>query len=191
MLMSDFQKQFSRSVLKRYSAELRSDLDEVFEELTAEARTVLKHDGFSKETSVLLPELDLRYRGQSYELTVPFEEGYHHTFHEKHRRLYSYSLDDDECEVVNARLLAVGRTPTIRIRKRRAAGSDAEPIKRKGVFFNGSHQQFAVYLREGLAPGHRIEGPAVIAGRDSTVVVAPDFKAEVDPYASLILTRKS
>jgi N-methylhydantoinase A len=45
----------------------------------------------------------------------------------------------------------------------------------------------AVYRRDDLRPGARIEGPAIIEQLDSTVVVPPEDKAEVDGWSNIII----
>ena len=61
--------------------------------------------------------MDLRYRGQAYELTIPVGsidvseaiiDSAIKDFHAAHLRRYGHALDDDLVEVVNVRVTGVG-----------------------------------------------------------------------------------
>jgi N-methylhydantoinase A len=170
--------------------ETKKELKGIFAKKTAEARLVLKEDGFSEADMFIQCELEIRYRGQSYELTVPYGPNYLSDFHQKHRLLYSYSLNDEDCEIVNIRVLAIGRTKKISLKKRKLRSGTPPFFDRKNVYFNGKFQTFYLYRREDCLPGHHLEVPAVVISDDSTVVVEKSFNASVDEYGNVIMVRK-
>jgi N-methylhydantoinase A len=47
-----------------------------------------------------------------------------------------------------------------------------------------------VHWRPDLAPGQRIQGPAIIEEFGSTVPLHPGFSARVDEYLNIIVTRE-
>jgi N-methylhydantoinase A/oxoprolinase/acetone carboxylase beta subunit len=97
MLVADCVRDYSQSILARPAAE-------VFAELELRAAAEFAQQGFAEV--VYERHVDLRYRGQSYEITVPWLE--RDTFHDAHRRLYGYDHRGREVEQVTARLKAVG-----------------------------------------------------------------------------------
>ena len=97
MLVADCVRDYSQSVLAKRAAS-------VFAALEARAAEEFAAQGY---VEVLFQRfVDLRYRGQSYEITAPWEQ--REKFHELHRRLYGYDHQGREVEQVTARVKAVG-----------------------------------------------------------------------------------
>jgi N-methylhydantoinase A/oxoprolinase/acetone carboxylase beta subunit len=101
MLAADCVRDYSQSVLTKPAGP-------VFADLETRAAEELAGQGFTEV--VLERHIDLRYRGQSYEITVPWEK--RATFHELHRRLYGYDHREREVEQVTARVKATGVLPS-------------------------------------------------------------------------------
>ncbi len=97
MLTADFVRDHSASLLDK-------DHEAVFAELEANARAELADEGFSRAR--LERSLDLRYEGQSYEISVPWSE--RERFDEAHEQLYGYRHEGRRHEAVTARLRAIG-----------------------------------------------------------------------------------
>src|SRR5205814_4904260 len=70
----------------------------------------LKSEGFKRSEIESADFVDLRYRGQSYELTVPLAPHFLETFHDVHDRRYGYANRGRPVEVVNVRTTFIGRT---------------------------------------------------------------------------------
>jgi N-methylhydantoinase A len=172
------------------SAETKKELDVIFSELTAEARRVLKEDGFSDTDSLIQRELEIRYKGQSYELTVPYDQNFLSHFHKKHHLLYSYFLKDEDCEIVNLRVMAIGKTKKLSLKKRRLSNGTPPFFNQKKIYLNGKMQSFYLYQRKDCLPGQFLEVPAIVVSDDSTIVVEKSFQARVDEYSNLVLERK-
>ena len=98
MLTADVVRDFSQSVLE-------SDPGPVFEQLESRARRELTEDGFTD--IALHRSVDLRYRGQSFEITLPWNA--RESFGAKHEQLYGYRRDDSPIETVAVRVQAVAR----------------------------------------------------------------------------------
>jgi N-methylhydantoinase A len=190
MLEADFHKELSRSFLKMYAPETLADMAAIFSQMSGRAMAILQEDGFSQKDSVIQRLVEIRYRGQSYELAVPYRKGFINDFHKQHRQLYSYGLTDEECEIVNLRVLAVGRTRKLKIKKRKLQAGDPPVYGRRRVYFNGGFRDFYLYLRKELAPGQRLKTPALVIAGDATVVVDDSFGASVDEYANIIMERQ-
>jgi N-methylhydantoinase A len=135
-------------------------------------------------------QLEMRYVGQSYELTVPADDVAHAVggFHAEHDRAYGFAAEDEPVEVVNARLTAIGRIPKPQLARLDARG-DAQPRDTRPVYFaeSGDYVDCPVYDRYALGAGATLDGPAVLEELDSTTVVHPGYHAGVDEYGNLFL----
>ena len=139
----------------------------------------------------------MRYYRQGYEIPVEIDPtllaGNGTTmlaerFNQLHEQFYGFRMEGSACEIVNLRAIGYGRCPSrssrgrarrrrcLRGRRRRARGLlpgrvAADPDLRSGE----------------AAPGHRVEGPAIVTEFDSTTVVLSGYAAEVDRYLNLII----
>ena len=137
---------------------------------------------------------NVRYQGQSYELSVPFTRSFREEFHREHTKAYGYAYPERPLEIVNLRLRVVIPTPKARWRKAKpgpAGQARVALIKTSPVWFEGKRQATGIYQRERLAPGARLRGPAVITEYSATTVVPPDYTCKVDEHANLILQKYS
>jgi len=202
LLVSDVVHNYLRAIMKTVDSVSPSELEEVFRELEENGGKALEEDGFTSKSTIFLRELDVRYVGQSYELTLSSPKPLTKEdidrivklFHEKHRGVYGYSAEKEPVELVNARLKAVGimAKPSLRTYEE----TEPEPSKHsimetRNVFFESldGYVECSVYKREKLEPGNVVAGPAVIEQYDSTTVVYPGWSAKVDKFRNLRVTR--
>jgi N-methylhydantoinase A len=152
--------------------------------LAVAARRAMRGEGVTRPS--LEPTLDVRYPGQSYELTVPFAAGWERAFHARHRRLFGHASPERPLEVVTLRLRARGER--LRIPRdsppRRAA---ARPHATRRVVFAGRPYRTPVYRRDDLRTGVRLRGPAVICEYSATTVVPPRWNLVVDRLGGFVL----
>ena len=188
MLVADVTRDYSVAVLKPSAALSRHDLDQAVAPLVRRARAELAAEGFTGRRLAIERSIDVRYVGQSYELTVPFVGAYREAFDALHARTYGYANPERPTEVVALRVRASGVTekPTLPFsRPTRAARARAAAVRR-GIF-DGRSVQVRFYRWPDLRPGAAARGPAVITGAEATVVVPPDFKFQIDGHANVIL----
>ena len=144
--------------------------------------------------------LDMRYRGQSYELTVPLDtpitpEALHGSvgaFHAAHEQRYGYAMRDEPVEVVNLRVRGVGPGAQPGLPSAPLQGEDASAARLpdKPVWFSAhAPTRTACYSRERFAPGNRFDGPALVFQFDSTIVTSPGWRGRVDEFANIWLDR--
>ncbi|MBN2147373.1 MAG: hydantoinase/oxoprolinase family protein, partial [Anaerolineales bacterium] len=154
----------------------------------------LQAEGFSAAEICLQAFLEMRYRGQSYELSIPYAGGDDgdaaqplSDFHRAHQATYGYHHPDAAVEIVNLRLRAIGRVTPPSLPRIAARGGDpahALLAERPVVFPDGAwHIPF--YRGEALYPGDRIPGPAIILRSDTTILLGAHDRALVDVYANL------
>jgi N-methylhydantoinase A len=125
--------------------------------------------------------LDLRYRGQSFEISVPetFDERVREAFAERHEALYGWRLDAREVELVNLRArAAVHRAQPVEDRPRARALPRAARLGERRVELQGS-RRVPLLDRARLLPGVHFEGPALVEEFSGTTLVPPGWRARV------------
>jgi N-methylhydantoinase A len=134
---------------------------------------------------------DLRYSGQSFELTVPFSDlaGLETGFHVEHSRRYGYRMEGEPIELVSLRLVATLPVPKPELRAHTRTPRGGDPERRRAVRLDGDWNQVAILVGERLAPGSTTAGPVVVEYPESTVVVRPGWRGIVDQIGSLELER--
>ena len=131
---------------------------------------------------------DLRYRGQSFELTVDAPEKLAERFHAAHEQRYGYHMEDEPVELVNLRLIATVPVEKPEIEEPDPEG-DAES-GRRGANFGGEWLEAPVLDREKMGRGSEVEGPAIVEFKESTCVVRSGWRGTVDAVGTLVLGRK-
>jgi N-methylhydantoinase A len=198
LLVTDLKYETSVTRITRTSEVLGSDLEQLFETLEFAGKQELIRDGIQGDEVILEREIDARYVGQSYELTIavsgqPFigetVESATNAFHREHRRAYGRSADDQPVEFVNFRVVAIGRIPKPRLRDLvagRAPGGKALKGSRP-VYFGeaGAFVETDIYDRSSLQPGEVLSGPAIIEEAESTVVVHPGYRVQIDSHGNI------
>jgi N-methylhydantoinase A len=200
MLMTDLTHEFVAT-----RRQLLADLDPValaalFSDYEAQGGALLAQEGVTAERRRLMRSVDLRYRGQSHELSVGVLSGsltaadlaqLQEQFHQAHIRAYGYAAREDPVELVNVRLTAIGVSPKPRL-KALAKGSGDVGAAVKGyrpVWFSetSGFTTCPIVDRYQLRWDDIVSGPAVIEEVDSTTVVHPGYAARVDQYGNLLL----
>ncbi|PYB68307.1 hydantoinase/oxoprolinase family protein [Thermoplasma sp. Kam2015] len=130
--------------------------------------------------------LDIRYVGQSYEITVPYSENYEETFRTEYRRIYGY-VSSDPLEIVSLRIRLTIRMPKIGLIEPEKT-TDQEIVERS-VYISGKMLDTPVMRwstgHEGFSGG----GPFIIEGYDSTIFVPPGWKFKFDRYLNVRMVR--
>jgi N-methylhydantoinase A len=145
--------------------------------------------------------LDLRYAGQSHELTVPVQrenfrdqdlEALVARFREEHVRVYGYA-PDGSVQIVTYRITArtpvAGHAGAAATQYAPAAGSARTGSRRVHFPESGGFVDCPIYDRARLAPAAQIDGPAILEQMDTTTVVLPGQVARVQADGNLLLTR--
>jgi N-methylhydantoinase A len=186
LLLADVRKDYSRTLLidaQNAARELKTTLSQ----LQTIGSEELQAEGFKKRDIESMNFVDLRYRGQSYELTVKLEPGFIERFHETHERRYGYANPGRAVELVNVRTTFWGRTTKPELHSARRQRGRPVPVDAKPIWIDRKRTKTTIYDRAGLGHGHAIKGPAVIGEYSSTTLVPPDFVCTVDRYLNLVL----
>jgi N-methylhydantoinase A len=189
LLLADARKDYSRTLLLAAHgamSRIRTVLDELHQAGFAE----LQSEGFAKRDIQSEDFVDLRYQGQSYELTIPLASNFVEQFHRMHERRYGYANRDRMVEVVNVRTTFLGRTAKPAFAKAAKKRGRPESVETRQVWIGRKRTKTAIYDRAALGPGHVINGPAIIGEYSSTTLVPPDFRCVVDAYLNLVLEHR-
>jgi N-methylhydantoinase A len=158
--------------------------------LEVKAREALAAQGFEGEQVQLQRELDLRYRGQAYELRVPLGEGSVAAFHRLHEQVYGHSAPGAPVEIVNLRLRAVAGVPRPGLGRRKRGGRDPSAAslgRRPVVLADGHVAPVPFYRGERLQAGNEIPGPAVVVFKDTTLVLGLQDRGSVDGLGNVVV----
>lgn len=201
LLMTDIKTDFMRTQITAVEENVGSRLDTVFDELAARAAEWFVEEEVDDGGRALRRRMDLRYRGQNFELAVELPEG--HTFandgaapvielfHLAHERVYGYRSDDAAVEVVTFRLEASGAAAHVDVRRDDVTPSEPASalISMRSTCFDPSegYVDTPVYDRALLTPGDVFSGPAIVEQMDTTTVLLPSDTCRVDPYRNLII----
>jgi N-methylhydantoinase A len=196
LLISDTLYDHSTSRVRRLDTVDPDELAAAFASFVADGRAQLEAEGLSPDRMQFEPSMDLRYVGQSFELSVPTTvdvdaaalETVRERFHERHRQRYGHAYPDEPVELVTLRLRARGvvETPDLRPEGRDGSVADAR-VETRRVVYDGEPSDTPVYDRTRLPTDSRFDGPAVVEGRESTTVVHPGQRVRVDADANLVV----
>jgi len=202
LLVTDLKHDYSTTLIQRAD---RLDVDMVnrlYREMEAQGQKALLTEGMGHSSIGFERQVDMRYVGQSYELPIPLDdervedalEGMLQRFHQEHERAYGFAAPGEPVEFVTLRLTAVGSIakPKLREIAERSGDVNATPRTVRQVYFAeaGGFVTCPSYDRYQLAAGAMIEGPAIVEEMDSTTVIHPGFRAEVDRYGNLLIRTK-
>jgi len=175
---------------------LRDQLDvlrTLFEEMVTAAQRQLELEGFAPDRQRLLRSVDVRYRGQAFELNVAVGESLdadalEADFHTQHRLTYGHANAETPVELVNARLVAYGLVAKPAAEDHGAVDG-AMPAVTRSVWFGGVARDCPVWERERLATGAALRGPAIVEEFGATMVILPGWAGVVDAQGNLRFER--
>jgi N-methylhydantoinase A len=193
-LLVDVRHDFSEMRLAATDETEPPEIEARFEALEGEARERLRAEGIADEDVRLARSVDMRYLGQWRSLGIPVEgpieslEALTARFHQEHERQHTYKREGQPVEIYQLRVAAIGNIPKPDLPYAEPEEHEPEPGNhREVVFGNGEVFRTAVYARDGLRPGAKIVGPAIVEQLDSTVVVPPGDDAEVDGWSNILV----
>jgi N-methylhydantoinase A/acetone carboxylase, beta subunit len=184
MLAAPRGRQLSRTVTGLLADIDPALLERHFGELSQEGSTALAAEGIAAHQLQLQRSLDLRYRGQSYTLNIPWSDvaGASAAFHLAHHSRFGHRLDLP-VELVNVRLAATA--PPLTLALAPAPRQEGEAMGQATLYGIGS--EATVWARERLAAGQVLDGPALITEQVATTYLAPGWRCRVDGVGNLVL----
>ena len=193
-------KDYSRTVMLRGEDVSRRRLDEEYHGMEGLAREELRHEGLAVDRMGALRFLDVRYVGQSFELTIDYPpptnrdnlpKSISDLFYKAHLQRFGYADRREPVEIVSLRLKLELVMDKPRITPQPAGEPDpsAARMGETEVVFASGPAVTPFYRRENLESGALVEGPALVVQTDTTIVVPPGWGGPVDQYGNLVLTQ--
>lgn len=188
MLVADVVKDYVQTVMLSGTVSFE-ELEELAGALAQRGLAEVAAEGVPAERITLLPQVDLRYRGQAYELTVPLTADFAAAFHAEHQRAYGHSQPAAPLEIVNLRLRAVGvvARPVLPAAEPGDADASAALLGLRFVVLAASLAHVPLYDGAALRPGHALPGPAIVVYQDTTVFLSSGDRAAVDRHFNLVI----
>jgi N-methylhydantoinase A len=198
LLATDLTHEFSRTVRRK-----TLDLDlamarTAFAEIEAEGRNMLAREGADAAHAVVRRYFEMRYVGQSHELTIELPAGELTAdamitliadFQREHERAYGFAAPGEPTEVVNFRATVLVPMPRPSLARIRTPEKGTPISSTRRVYFAelDGFVSAAIFRREQLPIDAVIRGPAVVEEFDSTTLIHPGYAATVDGYGNLLI----
>lgn len=186
LLIADVAVDFSQSVLEHASKSCIAALKAPEAEMRSKAEGELQRQGISAADIACSASLDMRYKGQAYELNIPFGEDVIEGFHATHEQTYGHAMRWRTVEIVNLRVKGSGLVEKPRFQHSPESAHDAVAFGEKAAPADGV---IKLYERATLAAGAKLAGEALIFQLDSTTYLPPEWRARVDGHLNLVLER--
>ena len=192
-LLVDVRHDLSQTYLALAAEADPADIETRFGEMEAEAKRRLVKEGVAEADMVLQRTIDMMYLGQWRSLQVPVASPLTsvpdavNAFHADHDREYAFRRDDTPVELFRLNLAAIGTVAKAELMRHAANGAKAVAETTRMVDFDEveSAVETPIYSHEGLPAGVTIEGPAIVEQLDSTTVIPPGVRAEVDEWLNI------
>jgi len=187
ILLADSVRDYSQTLMLPGTA--INNLADVFTALQHQAKNDFTAEGLQ---GIAQQSLDLRYRGQGYELNIPYDPNHPsaslEAFHALHRQRYGFSDSHKSTEIVNLRLRMIAAAePYTPSHIGPIPNATAAPFATKHIFFNNCLLPANLYHRSTLRPGNTIHGPAMITEYTSATILPPGCTAIVDGFRNLLI----
>lgn len=197
LLQTDLAHDYVQAIVTETSKLNLKEINALYESFRAKGREEFLQEGVPEKMIRYQPSLDMRYRGQSFELNL----GFHHyqlkpqtlnelvdRFHERHQQVYGHAAPEEPVELVNLRLRAIGLLERIEPQIHRGGSLEEARKPDRSVHFSKlGWVKTQIFARESLPHCASLEGPVIIEGRESTAVIPPQVRASIDKFGNLLV----
>ncbi len=198
-LVADFRDEFAQTYIRLVSAAAGDEVAGILDGLGEQAKAWLVGEGIAEDAQRIAYTADMRYHRQGYEIPVALDPGevrgkglddLEERFNQLHEQLYGFRMPGTASEIVNLRAVGYGAVPKPELPVGELGSPDASAavVDEHEVIFDGERVATKIYDRAKLEPGAMLEGPAIVTEFDSTTVVLPGYRAEVDSNFNILIT---
>ncbi|MEO8557497.1 MAG: hydantoinase B/oxoprolinase family protein [Rhodospirillales bacterium] len=192
MGLADLRAIRQASVELKLDAALVGDLAQRLDTLAADGKREMLEQGIAAEHIDILRKVHLRYDGTDSALVVDFGSQAEIVtgFEAAHRQRYGFVVENKAHVVEAVSIEAIGRTEAAHeqeITTRRTR--PLKPLDTVETFIGGATHKTPAYDREALLPGDRIDGPAMVIEKIATIIIEPDWQAELTSLNHLVMRR--
>ena len=196
-LVSGLRNDFVRTVLLPLDRGAIPAVNAARAAIAAEAAAWFESEGVPDSRRSLEWSADLRYLGQNYEIQVPWRGqaldreaigALAGAFHAAHEQQYGFASEVETIQLVSVKVKSEAALPAPPIPRLEPGPAAAPAGERETVFERGRRRPNPVYRRGDLAPSQTIDGPAIVEQLDTTVIVFPGDRIQVDPWGNLVIS---
>ena len=196
-LIADIRNDFLETTYADLDDASMPDLLAAFGRLEAEATRWIREEQRFSGPVTLQPSGEMRYRGQSYELTVPFDPAWvaagdmaamAEAFHAAHERIYGHADRSAPIQAIALSMTVSGAVPPPQFPEQDRATDTPRSLRSVEIYLDGARRTAPLYARSSLRHGHALAGPAIVLADDSTTIIPPGMQGSVDSFGNLMLT---
>lgn len=194
LLCVDVSQHAVQTVLLPLDTVNQADLDEQYAALESRLAAEIGAESGAAQDGTWQRFADLRYAGQSFELTIPLEDSVpaqmRNAFETEHERTYGHKAPDDPVELVNLRVeVTLPREGAHRWGSAPAGRSPVDSPKERPAYFGGVFGKIKVPLlaRQDLGDAE-LRGPLIIEEYDTTILVPPECGVKRDAWDNVVIT---
>ncbi len=193
MGLADLTALRERTVERPLDIDADAVLADALDALEIEARDDLHRQGVPDGAIAVHRRVRLRYDGTDTALIVDFAEtsAMEQEFATLHRRRFGFAMPDRRhtIEAVEVEAIGAGEPPNETAMPALARDAPLRPLEKVRMYSRGKEWETPIYDRESLLPGDCVVGPAIVAEANTTTVVEPDWRVDLNLYGHLILSR--
>jgi N-methylhydantoinase A len=197
LILSDVRHDDVRSWIRHLGSLKMEELEREFQTMEGGASSILREEGFEPTDIFFQRSLDLRYKGQAFELNIPLRDDdaigrIAERFHVRFEETYGHSRPEKFIELVNLRLSSFGvvQKPSFPPYESRGKSIKGAQKDERQVCFQGQFQRTPIYERDLLPREELLSGPGIIEESGATTVVLPAWNVKVDASGNLLLNRR-
>lgn len=199
MLQTDLRHDFTHSFFRPAISVMADELEVNFGKLESEGTISVVQEGAGQQDISHQRSADMRYVGQEYTINtaIPADIDTNDvvsSFHAAHQRRYGHSNPAAPVEYVNLRVATFGAVRKYSIPADLSSADTEqgnEVVGERKAVFDGFTYDTPILLRDHLAAGFEIDGPAIIEEQSATTVVPPGWHAEIDNQGNILMRRSA
>jgi N-methylhydantoinase A len=192
MLVTDVHQERSLTRITPLDQAAPAAVEALFAELAAQGIEDLLREKLPRERISTLRTAGMRYRGQSYEVSVPVGavasqddlDKLAQAFHEAHRRRYGHMAVNEAVEIVNFKVTAVGEIPKPRLKPAPVRNSGQQSRSSATGLFRARARRYAGLSGAAISFRRNPRGSGYHR-KTSTTVLAPGQRATIDEYSNI------
>lgn len=200
-VVSDVRHDYVKTVTIRQDQITSQILQKAYDELETKAQKLFAKEKIPKNRIHIERFADLRYEGQSYELTIPVSQKSKladkditkiiSDFHTMHKRVYEYGDPTEGIELINIRLVGIGKVSEVELTQEKRNGTKNSSHKdQRQVYFPGDgYLDTKIFARDQLRQGHQLEGQCLIEETTATTIIPPGWTGNIDAFDNIIITK--
>ncbi len=193
MGLADIRSLHEKSIVAAFSETLITTLESVCKDLERQGRNELHQQNISNDHISIHYKVHCRYAGTDSALLIHFAPYLEMkvAFKAAHRQRFGFVRSDDTPLIVEAvSVEVIGTTAEVKLTENPPIKTIAEPITTQRMVSGERSYTTPIYLRDQLAIGQKINGPAIIIEKNTTTVIEPNWQAEITAAYDIVLTRR-